>query len=207
MAIWKGGCRATCCVPPFIDPLAIENPWAVQIMDVMLGEDFWAKLPYHCNSTEPNWPDTQVVHRDQLHLFPGFAHCHAAAYDGREHSVGGLYRGKRQHRGVAGHASDYGSRGGTIDPADVGRAGGLEERALTMPSMRTNMPAGSTVVRDMRVWHRATPNRTNCRRTMMSLVYHRYFPSLGVPIQGGRSAASGDYGPAIGAGAADFSLQ
>ena len=48
-----------------------------------------------------------------------------------------------------------------------------------MPSMRTNMPAGSTVVRDMRVWHRATPNRTNCRRTMMSLVYHRYFPTLG----------------------------
>ena len=31
--------------PPFIDPLAIENPWAVQILDVMLGEDFWAKLP------------------------------------------------------------------------------------------------------------------------------------------------------------------
>ena len=56
--------------PPFIDPLAIENPWAVQILDVMLGEDFWAKLPYHCNSTEPNWPETQVVHRDQLHLFP-----------------------------------------------------------------------------------------------------------------------------------------
>ena len=67
----------------------------------------------------------------------------------------------------------------TIDPADVGRAGGLEERALTLPSLRTNMLAGSTVVRDMRVWHRATPNRTNGRRTMMSLVYHRHFPTLG----------------------------
>ena len=24
---------------PFIDPLAIENPWAVQIMEIMIGKD------------------------------------------------------------------------------------------------------------------------------------------------------------------------
>ena len=164
--------------PPFIDPLAIENPWAVQIMDVMLGEDFWAKLPYHCNSTEPNWPETQVVHRDQLHLFPDLPIAmppHMMVVNiplvdfTEENGSTEVWPGSHL---ITDHEA-------TIDPADVGRAGGLEERALTMPSLRTNMPAGSTVVRDMRVWHRATPNRTNCRRTMMSLVYHRYFPTLG----------------------------
>ena len=48
-----------------------------------------------------------------------------------------------------------------------------------MPSLRANMPAGSTLVRDMRLWHRATPNRTDRRRTMLSMVYHRFFPTLG----------------------------
>ena len=61
---------------------------------------------------------------------------------------------------------------------DVGGGRRLEERAATMPSVRTNMPAGSTLIRDMRVWHRSMPNRTNHRRTMLSLVYHRHFPTL-----------------------------
>ena len=55
---------------PFLDPLAIENPWGVQILEAMMGTEFWAKLPYHCNSTAPNWPERQEVHRDQAHLFP-----------------------------------------------------------------------------------------------------------------------------------------
>ena len=147
-------------------------------MDVMLGEDFWAKLPYHCNSTEPNWLETQVVHRDQLHLFPDLPIAmppHMMVVNiplvdfTEENGSTEVWPGTHL---ITDHEA-------VIDPADVGRAGGLEERALTLPSLRTNMSAGSTVVRDMRVWHRATPNRTNRRRTMMSLVYHRYFPTLG----------------------------
>ena len=192
--------------PPFIDPLAIENPWAVQILDVMLGEDFWAKLPYHCNSTEPNWPETQVVHRDQLHLFPDLPIAmppHMMVVNiplvdfTEENGSTEVWPGTHL---ITDHEA-------VIDPADVGRAGGLEARTLSLPSMRTNMPAGSTVVRDMRVWHRATPNRTNCRRTHDVAGVPPLLPDLGLPIQGGRSAASGDYGSAIGAGAADFSLQ
>ena len=49
----------------------------------------------------------------------------------------------------------------------------LEARAKQMLSVRTNMPAGSLVVRDMRVWHRGTPNQTQVIRTMTSIVYFR----------------------------------
>ena len=163
---------------PFLDPLAIENPWAMQILEVALGEDFWAKLPYHCNSTPPNWPETQVIHRDQLHLFsdlpiampPHMMVVHIPLVDFTEEN-GSTEVWPGTHL-ITDHEA-------SIDPGDVGRAGGLENRAATLPSLRTNMPAGSTLVRDMRVWHRATPNRTDHRRTMLSLVYHRHFPSLG----------------------------
>lgn len=163
---------------PFIDPLAIENPWGVQIMEAMIGKDFWAKLPYHCNSTAPNWPETQVIHRDQLHLFPDLPIAmpphmmviHIPLVDFTEEN-GSTEVWPGTHL-VTDHEV-------IVDPADIGRVGGLEARAATMPSIRVNMPAGSTLVRDMRVWHRAMPNRTDQRRTMLSLVYHRHFPSLG----------------------------
>ena len=192
--------------PPFIDPLAIENPWAVQILDVMLGEDFWAKLPYHCNSTEPNWPETQVIHRDQLHLFPDLPIAmppHMMVVNiplvdfTEENGSTEVWPGSHL---ITDHEA-------VIDPADVGRAGGLEERAVPLPSMRTNMPAGSTVVRDMRVWHRATPQSHQQPPHHDVAGVPPLLPDLGLSIQGGRSATGGNHGPAIGAGAADFPLQ
>ena len=163
---------------PFTDPLAIENPWAMQILDETLGEGFWAKLPYHCNSTEPNWPDTQEIHRDQAHLFSGLplalpphmmvVHIPLVDFSDANGSTE-VWPGTHL---VTDHAETY-------RPEDGGITGQLEARGPTMPSRRANMPAGSTLVRDMRLWHRATPNRTDQRRTMLSLVYHRFFPTLG----------------------------
>jgi ectoine hydroxylase-related dioxygenase (phytanoyl-CoA dioxygenase family) len=163
---------------PFIDPLAIENPWAVQILDATIGADFWAKLPYHCNSTAPHWPETQEIHRDQAHLFPDLplalpphmmvVHIPLVDFSDANGSTE-VWPGTHL---ITDHAESY-------RPQDGGITGQLEERGKLMPSIRTNMPAGSTVVRDMRVWHRGMPNTTDQRRTMMSLVYHRYFPTLG----------------------------
>ena len=173
---------------PFIDPLAIANPWGVQIAEAMLGEDFWAKLPYHCNSTPPNWTETQPIHRDQLHLFPDLPIAmpphmmviHIPLVDFTEKN-GSTEVWPGTHL-ITDHEAN-------IDPADIGRVGGLEDRAAHMPSLRTNMPAGSTLVRDMRVWHRATPNQTPQRRTMLSLVYHRHFPSLGYQYKAAENLA------------------
>ncbi len=188
---------------PCIDPLAIENPWAVQILDVMLGEDFWAKLPYHCNATVPNWPKTQVIHRDQLHLFldlpiampPHMMVVNIPLVDFTEEN------GSTQVWPGTHLITDHEA---TIDPADMGRAGGLEERALTLPSARTNMPAGSTVVRDMHVWHRPRPTAPCCR-WCTTATSRPWATSTRRPIR--CRWRCGDYGPAIGAGAADFSLQ
>lgn len=46
------------------------------------------------------------------------------------------------------------------------------------PSVRTTMPAGSLVVRDMRAWHRGMPNQTKNVRIMLALVYFRPFYNM-----------------------------
>lgn len=43
------------------------------------------------------------------------------------------------------------------------------------PLFQLEMPAGSVVVRDMRCWHRAMPNRSQTIRHMLALVYFRRF--------------------------------
>jgi ectoine hydroxylase-related dioxygenase (phytanoyl-CoA dioxygenase family) len=51
----------------------------------------------------------------------------------------------------------------------------IEERAAELPSVRTTVPAGSIILRDMRTWHRGMPNRTNDIRTMLAMIYNRSF--------------------------------
>jgi len=47
--------------------------------------------------------------------------------------------------------------------------------AADKPSALTDVPIGSLVLRDMRMWHRGMPNRTETIRTMLAVVYNRLF--------------------------------
>src|SRR5207245_2716201 len=46
----------------------------------------------------------------------------------------------------------------------------LQEMAPRMHSERVLMPAGSLLIRDMRLWHRGTPTRHHAARTTLELV-------------------------------------
>jgi hypothetical protein len=56
-----------------------------------------------------------------------------------------------------------------------------------MHSESALMPAGSLLIRDMRMWHRGTPNRSNEPRPNMALIYSRFwlresnYPQIGIP--------------------------
>jgi ectoine hydroxylase-related dioxygenase (phytanoyl-CoA dioxygenase family) len=54
---------------PFMDAVAIENPFAVQVTEAAIGADFFCTF-YNTNT---QWPHSgmQHVHRDFDHLFPG----------------------------------------------------------------------------------------------------------------------------------------
>lgn len=159
---------------PFMDPLAIENPWGVQIMEEVMGKDLWGTLPYWTNAARPG-EGIQEVHRDTRQLFPD------VHFPLPTHNL-------IIHIPLVDFTEENGSTEvwpGThlIADMDIGdsRNPQMEARSKTMPSIRANMPAGSVMVRDMRVWHRRMPNKTNRVRTMLSLVYWRYmlaYPQL-----------------------------
>lgn len=153
---------------PFLDHLAVENPLGLQIIEAVLGSDIWSIFPYHTNTS---WPGAgkQHIHRDTGHLFPELPYAlppsllivHIPLVDfSDENGSTEVWPGSHL----------------ITDPAsDSATAEAIEVRALSLPSIRINMPAGSLVVRDMRVWHRGMPNNTETVRTMLSIVYFRQF--------------------------------
>jgi len=152
---------------PFLDPLAVANPWGLQIIEAMMGDDIWSMFPYHTNTA---WPGAgmQNIHRDTKHLFPDLSVAlpptlmiiHIPLVDFTDEN---------------GSTEVWPGSHLILDPPGDTTPELLEERAAAMPSVRTNMPAGSVLVRDMRVWHRGMPNRTRSIRTMLSIVYFRQF--------------------------------
>ena len=154
---------------PFLDPLVIENPFAMQILEGAMGEGVFSSLPYGNNIA---WPgcQTQHIHRDTGHLFPGtpfvlplsLAVVNIPLVDfTQENGATEVWPGS--HLIV------------DLSPREKEP---LEERAAQLPSVRMVMPAGSVVMRDMRVWHRGMPNHTQTIRTMLALVYFRRFHHL-----------------------------
>jgi len=150
---------------PFSDAVAIENPFAVQVTEAAIGPDFFCTF-YNTNT---QWPHSgiQHVHRDFDHLFPGFP----VALPIIQIIVNIALTDFTLENGAtevwpASHL--------IVDelPTD-GEA--LEERAKTLPSVRTTVSAGSIILRDMRTWHRGMPNKTDEIRTMLAMIYDRPF--------------------------------
>ncbi|MGH9773193.1 MAG: phytanoyl-CoA dioxygenase family protein [Candidatus Acidiferrales bacterium] len=150
---------------PFMDAAAIENPFAVQVAEATIGHDFFCTF-YNTNT---QWPHSgiQHLHRDFDHLFAGFPVplpviqiiVNIPLVDFTlENGATEVWPGS--HLIVDERPED-------------GKA--LDQRAACLPSVRTTVPAGSIILRDMRTWHRGMPNRTSEIRTMLAMIYNRAF--------------------------------
>jgi hypothetical protein len=155
---------------PFMDARIIDNPFAMPIMKAAMGEKIFAYLPYGCNSTTPG-NEIQWIHRDSGQLFPELPFAlpvstivvNIPLVDFTvENGATEVWPGS--HLIV----DDAAVRNTPYNVCE-------EARAAQLPSFQLVMPAGSVVVRDMRCWHRAMPNRTQIRRPMLALVYFRRF--------------------------------
>ncbi|MDE0637905.1 MAG: phytanoyl-CoA dioxygenase family protein [Candidatus Poribacteria bacterium] len=155
---------------PFMDARIIDNPFAMPIMKAVMGEKIFAYLPYGCNATTPG-NEIQWIHRDSGQLFPELPFAlpvstivvNIPLVDFTiENGATEVWPGS--HLII----DDEAVRNTPYNVCD-------EVRAAQMPSFQLVMPAGSVVVRDMRCWHRAMPNRTQTRRPMLALVYFRRF--------------------------------
>ena len=126
---------------PFLDPLTLENPFAMQILKEAMGDDIFSYFPYGSNTA---WPGcgVQHIHRDTGHLFPNepyvlpisLAVVNIALTDFTEENG----------------ATEVWPSSHLITECYHNDSSTLEERAIQLPSIRVIMPAGSVVVRDMR---------------------------------------------------------
>ncbi len=145
--------------PPFADPLLYENPQVMAILDRVLGTDFICT--YFASDTPLPGSDYQRVHTDTRLLFP-------------ETAVSLPTYGVVLNVPLVEVTDENG-------PLELWPGGShfmperLDLQALSseMVSVRLKMRAGSFLLRDLRVWHRGTPNRSARSRPHLALVYTR----------------------------------
>ncbi len=157
---------------PFIHPDVITNPFALAVIEELLGKD--CVCHYFASDTPLPGSDYQRVHSDIHLLFP-------------ETSLSLPPYSIVLNIPLVDFREDNGPievwPGGThLMPNGIN----IQEVAPLMYSERVLMPAGSLLIRDMRMWHRGTPNRSKEARPNMALIYSRHwlkthYPPINIP--------------------------
>jgi hypothetical protein len=161
---------------PFTDTRIVDNPFVVPIMQALLGDD--CVCHYFASDTPLPGSEYQDAHSDIYTLFPDTdvvvppysIVLNIPLVDFRE---------------------DNGPLeiwpGGTHHFVGIANSN-VPKLAPTMHSEHLLMPAGSLLIRDSRMWHRGTPNRSNAARPNIALIYSRYwlklrYPQIAIPQQ------------------------
>ncbi|MBW3621957.1 MAG: phytanoyl-CoA dioxygenase family protein [Armatimonadetes bacterium] len=145
--------------PPFSDPILYEHPAALAIIERVLGPDLlWS---YLASDTPLPGSDYQNVHSDTRLLFPE-TNFSAPPY-GLVINVP-LVTVTEENGPLEIWPGGTHYMPGRVD---------LQKLAATMTSLRLLMNEGDLLIRDLRAWHRGTPNRGTRSRPNVALVYTR----------------------------------
>ncbi|GAA2759848.1 phytanoyl-CoA dioxygenase family protein [Actinopolymorpha rutila] len=151
-------------VPPFSDVETVAHPLLVKVLTGILGENFHCSY-YNSNTAFPG-STYQRVHRDAGPVF------------GADLGVPTPTTAVVVNIPLCDFTRENGSTEvwpashlivDSADDADVD----LTTRAQALASARMDVPAGSVVVRDLRLWHRGVPNESGDARSMLAVVYQR----------------------------------
>jgi ectoine hydroxylase-related dioxygenase (phytanoyl-CoA dioxygenase family) len=144
---------------PFTDPLLIENPKVMPVLERVMGQDLI--MTYLASDTPTPGSDYQRVHADTRLLFPE-TQLSLPAY------------------GIVANFPlvDVTEENGPLEfwPGGTHLFAArpeIERHAAEMQSIRLTLRAGSILLRDLRSWHRGTPNRGTRSRPHVALVYTR----------------------------------
>ncbi|MFE7064306.1 phytanoyl-CoA dioxygenase family protein [Sutcliffiella sp. NPDC057660] len=166
---------------PFIDEDVICHPIATAVIDELLGK--WNHCNYFASDTPMPGSDYQNAHCDIMPLFPELAIplpvfslvLNIPLVDVTEEN-GPLEvwpGGTHQNPDRANHD--------TLDNS-VNPHMHIVRAAEHMYSEKVYMKAGSIVIRDIRMWHRGTPNRSDYRRTNLAMIFNRSWYGAGSSI-------------------------
>jgi len=151
--------------PPFNDERLIASPFVLPIVDALIGAD--CICHYLASDTPLPGSDYQEVHPDIFPLFPEWP----AAMP--PYSIV-----------LNTPLIDVTPDNGPLEIWPGGTHHYVAERsevpalAAEMHSEPVLMPAGSLVIRDSRMWHRGTPNRSGAPRPNVTLIYSRFWLKL-----------------------------
>ena len=135
--------------PPFSDPALWGNPTVLAVVEEVLGPDF--ECIYHASDTPMHGSTYQRVHQDCSPLFAD-GDWHLPPY-GLVMSV---------------PLVDVNDQNGPLEWF----RGRYQPDATATPERFTG-PAGTVLLRDIRLWHRGTPNRSGAARPTLTLIYAR----------------------------------
>ena len=178
----------------FAEPDLIGNPMVISLLERLLGPDLVCS--YFASDTPLPGSEYQPVHRDGKELFPGVPvtlppymfELNVPLVDFREdngpvevwprtHLLSDFPLLKQQRdelRAGHGELKVTTSNGRPVSIlASEHRHSDIQDFASSLPGQKVLMPAGSFLVRDPRMWHRGTPNRSTAARPMLSLAYGR----------------------------------
>lgn len=178
----------------FADPEVIGNPLVMDLIGSLLGPDI--VCTYFASDTPLPGSEYQPIHRDGNDLFPGVpVTLPSFMYElniplvdfteqngpteiwPRTHLVTDfpLLQQKRDELRVGNGQVKVTTESGRPNMVlgSEGRGSDVQDFADALHGQPVLMPAGSFLVRDPRMWHRGTPNRSDAARPMLSLAYGR----------------------------------
>jgi ectoine hydroxylase-related dioxygenase (phytanoyl-CoA dioxygenase family) len=179
---------------PFSDREIIANPIVLQVIRAVLGDD--VVCSYFSSDTPMPGSEYQPIHRDGKDLFPGVPvttppfmyELNIPLVDFRSdngpvevwprtHLVNNfslLEQGRDELRAGNGSVAVTTETGKPVVLLGAeGTKTDVQQFANGIPGQPVLMPAGSFLIRDPRMWHRGTPNRSDAPRPMLSFAYNR----------------------------------
>ena len=156
--------------PPPLEPYLLRdiyyNEAVVQVAHRVLGDGLKA-VGVTGNTNLPGSLE-QPVHVDSGHLWSGLGQPHPTCDLVVNISPGEV----GPHNGATelwpgSHLDDAVKRG---DPSIVVPRRRLEARRAVSPPVQLELPQGAALLRDMRLWHRGVPNRSDTPRPMVALI-------------------------------------
>jgi ectoine hydroxylase-related dioxygenase (phytanoyl-CoA dioxygenase family) len=163
---------------PYIDTVFVANPFVVAIVERILGED--CRLFYYSADAPMAGSDYQVVHADYAPFFPESDVVLPTAGLAVNFPLVDVTEGN-------GPMEVWPNTHRASERAFAAKAD-MQDAARYVAPARMLTPRGSALIRDVRMWHRGTPNRSNQMRPNLALVYGRswwdgaYYPqeTLGI---------------------------
>lgn len=149
---------------PFVDPELVDNPIVMPVLRRMLGADL--AVTFVAVDTPLAGSDYQRAHADGRPLFPGLP----VSLPGYAYVLNIPLVEFRLDNGPL-EIWPYGSHLVNSVDAQVGTA--------QYPPQQVLVPPGSFLVRDTRMWHRGTPNRSEEMRPNFATVYSRSWYRFG----------------------------